>query len=326
MDRYLVGVGAGLVSSVLILAAGSGGALSVFLLFLVSVPIAIAALGWGTKAAVAATIAGVVSTALATNPLNAISFALFSLIPVAIAGYLIGLARPAGEVSASQDMNASPDGLVWFPLSYVLAIMAALVGVSTAIIFAMIGDQLELLSEMLSTEAQRQFAELDPTLTPEEVTALAENIASIYLGMTPFVVGFGLTLILVFNVWLGARIVSASGRLSRPWPDLADIQLSTPLPQLFLIAVLAAFMSGDIGFSVRPVAGAFFAAFFLAGLAVIHMLLRGRPGRSFLLFLTYISIFLLSIPAIVITVIGALEPFLKLRKRSISQGGQPPNS
>ncbi|MEI9902279.1 MAG: hypothetical protein WDN31_21810 [Hyphomicrobium sp.] len=58
-----------------------------------------------------------------------------------------------------------------------------------------------------------------PKLTPDQV----EEVTSLAVLLFPGATAAWLMLSLIFALWLAGRVTLASGRLARPWPDLAAI-------------------------------------------------------------------------------------------------------
>ena len=75
---------------------------------------------------------------------------------------------------------------------------------------------------------------------------------------------------LLGNLWLAGRITLASGRLQRPWPDVASITLPRWAPMALLAATAASSLGGFAGLAATAIAGAAFFAYVLLGLAIAH--------------------------------------------------------
>ena len=62
-------------------------------------------------------------------------------------------------------------------------------------------------------------------------------------------------------------------------------------------------------------AGAFFLAYVLMGLAIVHFITRGKPSRPFVLWSVYLSLLVLNTwAALIIALLALMEPFLPLRR------------
>jgi hypothetical protein len=89
-----------------------------------------------------------------------------------------------------------------------------------------------------------------------------------------------------------------------------------------MIAVFAEGLTGVVGTSFL---GAFFLAYVLAGLAVLHYVSRGKPWRPFALWMLYIGLLILAVwIAVIIALVGLAERPLRLRERAFPSGPPPP--
>ena len=118
-----------------------------------------------------------------------------------------------------------------------------------------------------------------PTLGPEEI----DEATAVALALLPAAPAISTMGSLLFNMWLAGRITLASGRLQRPWPDLAAIVYPPATPLLLAVATGAGFLAGMPGLIASGFAGPLFLAYVLLGLAVVHYVTRGRSWRPFAL-------------------------------------------
>jgi hypothetical protein len=158
----------------------------------------------------------------------------------------------------------------------------------------------------------------DGTLFTKETIASLSSVLARALPAAFAVIWLTITL---FNLWMAALIVDASGRALRPWPDLQGFELPNVLVPIFAGALAASFLPGLPGLLATGLAGALLFAYVLQGLAVIHVYSRGVPFRSILLAAVYLGILLLGWIALVVAILGLAEPLLGLRRR-----GRPPKS
>src|SRR5262249_57467226 len=87
----------------------------------------------------------------------------------------------------------------------------------------------------------------------------------------------------VFNLWLAARVVKISGRLKRPWPDLAAWTLPTSTPALLAAAIAGSFLPDLLGVLAGAFAASLLMAFAMLGFAVLHAITRGMNTRTLVL-------------------------------------------
>lgn len=315
MTAYLIGALAGIVSIVVIAAAAFGGVLAFFLMLIAPLPIAIVSLGWGTNAAFASAVISVGGITYLAGIEAAAVYAVLAALPVALAGYELGLARPASEVTADTQQSE----LVWFPIGTTLAHIALVIGLGLILLGILSGQTPEQFTAAVEDVLRATFEGGRQPISDEDIATMA----ALYTQIMPFLVPAVWTILVVFNVWLGGKIVQRSGRLQRPWPDLALAHLPLNYSLVFALALAGALTSGLLGLSARPLAGALFSAYLLIGLGILHVVLRGKPGRSIILPLSYIGIFFLSFPAIIFSALGALEPLLQIRNRVLQRPPKP---
>jgi len=87
----------------------------------------------------------------------------------------------------------------------------------------------------------------------------------------------------LFNLWLAARIVKISGRLRRPWPELAGLTLPTSSSGLLAAAIAGSFLPDLFGVLSGAFAASLLTAFAMLGFAVLHAITRGTNSRAVVL-------------------------------------------
>jgi hypothetical protein len=126
--------------------------------------------------------------------------------------------------------------------------------------------------------------------------------------------------IFTLNLYLGGRIARASGRLRRDWPDLPAMTYPPGFPLLAALAVGASFAPGTIGVAGTSFSGALLFAYLIAGLALMHIIARGR--WPWILWFVYAGLLVFGpYMALALIIAGLLEPALKLKRRF---GASPP--
>ena len=310
MIALAVGLGAGLVSALLFAVVATGSPLAVGLSLVAPLPIFIAALGWNHRAGLVAVAAGAAATALAFRPTAGLAFGLGWALPAWWLAYLALLGRPGDEGT-----------LEWYPLGRVLGWIAAAAALITAAGIVALGSgdydayrdaTRRSLEALLGSPAGSP--QVAPVLPPGGFSR-AELVGGFIAGFPTFLAS-SFTLILALNLWLAAKAVAISGRLSRPWPFIP----ATAMPRTALVALggalLLAFVPGYIGAFGLAVIGALGTAFALQGLAVMHDLTSGRPGRGFLLGTAYVFAFIVSQLALpLFALAGIADSAFRLRER-----------
>jgi uncharacterized protein YybS (DUF2232 family) len=313
-----IGVGSGLIAAVLFASATTATALAGVLFYLAPLPLCLAGLGWGTVTGLISALTATVVVALGLGPAAAAIFALSIAAPIAFLTRLALLSRPLP--AAEGEPNAA---LEWYPPGRLVGWAALIAGLLAAILVLVLGyDQdsyRESIREMLSHSALKDL-DTDGTLFTEENMA---KISGLIARALPAAFAIVWLTVALFNLWIAGRIVDASGRALRPWPDLHALELPNAFVLLFAGALAASFLPGLAGLLATGLAGALLFAYTLQGLAVIHVYSRGIPLRSLLLATIYLAILFLGWVVIVVAIIGLAEPSLGLRRRA-AHGGQPP--
>jgi len=312
----IIGAGSGLVSAALFASAATATSLAGLLFYLAPLPLCLAGLGWGGMAALLSALTGTVVIAASLGAATAAVFALSIAAPTALLAHLALLSRPA----------ATPNGQVvgaleWYPPGRIIGWAALIAGLLAGILVLTIGYDQEAYRDTIRQILEHStLKELDRngTVFTEEAIASLSSVLARALPAAFAVIWLTITL---FNLWIAALIVDASGRALRPWPDLRGFELPNALVPIFAGALAASFLPGLPGLLATGLAGALLFAYVLQGLAVIHLYSRGVPFRAVLLTAIYLGILLLGWVALVVAILGLAEPLLGLRQR-----GQPPTS
>jgi hypothetical protein len=301
-NSLLVGLAAGLAALLLFAALLTGTAFALPLFFLAPLPIAIAGLGWGPAAGAAAAVIAAAGIAFTIGPLiAAVVFILFAA-PIAWSVYLLGLSRPDGDGSARQ----------WYPLGRVLLNMAGFVGAAIVVAGTMAAYDPTALAAAMAEALEGWMAEIDgATPTREQY----EPLIRINVALLPYTTAALAMTMLVFNSWLGGRIAGASGRLQRPWTPLWTAGLPGWTAGVFIAAFLLTFVDGPLGEAAGAVTGAFGYALGLLGLAVLHVVTLGRPGRTAILVGVYAALVIFAAALVLLIPLGIAELFFRVRER-----------
>ncbi|MGE3064957.1 MAG: DUF2232 domain-containing protein [Hyphomicrobiaceae bacterium] len=310
-----VGLAGGIASAILFYSAARGSPLlSTTLFVLTPLPSMIAGLGWGWLSALAGALAGAAATAVATDARLGFGYLLAVGLPIVLVAYLAYLSRP---------WPGDPNRREWYPAGRLVAALS-LIGAALPVAAApaLEGGYESLrapMSAMLLQMSERTAAEFGGRQMSAEQ---AGAIADILISVLPAALAAYWLAIMSINVYLGARIARASGRLSRDWPDLPRLELPLGVFPLLALAVVATFTSGLLYVAGASLCGALFVAFMLVGLSVVHSIARNR-GRG-LIWATY-GLLAVGGPyiAAALSVLGFIEPFINLRRRF---GTPPPPS
>jgi hypothetical protein len=299
IQLVLVGLGAGAAAALLFASVASGSIAAVILFYLAPLPIAIAALGWGH-------LSGLIAAAVATTVIAILSGIFFFAVPVIAfgawwLGYLALLARPAG--------NGGGGALEWYPVGR-LVLWAALLG--TLVVAAAVpnfGTDQESLQAALRKTYERILR--DPALIDVLVVAVPPA-AAVFSTVTN-----------LFNLWLAARIVRISGRLARPWPDLAALSLPPLSAGLLAAAIAGSFLPDLVGVLFGALAASLLMAFAVLGFAVLHAITRGMGSRAIVLAGVYGLTIVFGWPVLAMSLLGLAEIVLNIRGRVARKRGPP---
>jgi len=314
----VVGLGAGVVSAVLILSATHGAlGLRFALTFLSLQPGMLAGLGWGWPAALVSGAVGVVAIALFDGLREAVIFFSTVAVPVLVLTYLVTLHRRVPSPSSSEGV------VEWYPLGRVLAAATLMTAVLAGVLVWLITSDMEATRKSLRTVIEKVFLEpmagvSDRQLTEEQIVALVDTA----LYAIPAAAALTWLTSFIFNLWAAGRITLASGRLARPWPDLA----ATQLPRGFALALVAGLVltmvPGGVGLWGAGLSGAVVVAYMFVGLAIVHYVTRGSTMRPLILGGLYGALLVLNgWGFLILAMIGLSEPFSPLRRRF---DGAPP--
>lgn len=316
----LIGAGSGLIAAALFASAATATALAGVLFYLAPLPVCLAGLGWGGRAALLSALTGTVVIAAVLGVATAAVFAISIAAPSALLTHLALLSRPAVTPQGQQVA-----ALEWYPPGRIVGWAALLAGLLAGLLVLFLGyDQetyRESIREILSHSALK---ELDPdgTLFTEDTIA---NLSTVLARALPAAFAVVWLTITLFNLWMAGLIVNASGHALRPWPDLDALELPNAFLLVFAGALAASFLPGLPGLLATGLAGALLFAYVLQGLAVIHVYSQGVPARGLLLATVYLGILLLGWVAVIVAILGLAEPLLGLRQRA-NRGAPPPNN
>jgi len=299
MQIILVGLGAGAAAALLFASVVSGSIAAIFLFYLAPLPILIAALGWSH-------VAGLIAAASATAVVVALSGIFFIAVPVIAfgawwLGYLALLARPA--------TNGGGGALEWYPAGR-LVLWAAVIG--TLIVAAAVPN--------FGTDQQSLQAALRKTY--ERILRDQSLVDVLVVAVPPAAAVFS-TIINVLNLWLAARVVKISGRLKRPWPDLAAWTLPTSTPAFLAAAIAGSFLPDLLGVLAGAFAASLLMAFAMLGFAVLHAITRGMSTRALVLAAVYAATVVLGWPVLAMSILGLAEAAFNIRGRVARRRGPP---
>jgi len=293
------GILAGVVATLLVMGASTQSTLAAVLYAASALPILIAGLGWGNRAAIAGIVtAAILGAVLMQSVYFAVTMAVATLIPAGWLSHLANLARPASELGG-------PDHLVaWYPISDILLHLCGLVTIAIIALGIAIGYGPELVGQVVDAmttapQAQEPGLAIDP--------AGAAQWKSTMLLMMPMVQG-GIWVILLFAAfYFAVRIVSRSGRALRPREDMPSaLRMNRHAIFIFLGGIVLTFLGGVPALIGATICGTFGAGFLMAGFAAMHFHTKGKDWRLPALVLAYLSSVLV-LPVFAVLVLGLVD-------------------
>jgi hypothetical protein len=227
------------------------------------------------------------------------------------------LARPAASTG---DVEWYPPGrlVVWAAILGALVIMAALpqFGGSEAAIQATLRSGFE---RMLRLQMHIPPGE---SLTVPGVSD-PDRLIEILVAVLPPAAAVLTTMTQLLNLWLAARIVKISGRLKRPWPDLADMRFPAATPFVLAAAIAGSFLPDVVGIACTLVVATLLVAYAALGFAVLHGITRRLQSRSIVLVGVYTAVAIFGWPILLVALLGLIDIALDLRTRIAAMRGPP---
>jgi hypothetical protein len=159
------------------------------------------------------------------------------------------------------------------------------------------------------------------TVRPVESTRLIEFLITV---VPPGAAALA-TVTNAINLWLAARVVKISGRLRRPWPDLAEIEFPAFAPVLLALAIAGSFLPNLLGTICGILAASLLMAYAVLGFAVLHSITRGAGGRGLVIGTVYAVVLILGWPALLMTLLGLADTAFGLRQRFAARRKPPPH-
>lgn len=316
----LVGLASGAASAALTFAIAAGSFFSLFLSIFASLPILIAALGWRHHAGLIGSLTGTAFVFFVLGTGSAAVYALSVALPAWWLGYVALLGQPA-------DPQQPEKGFVWYPVGRLL-VWSASIGVALVMATVLLdgGSVDEFRNTLRSGLSEFVRIKLDATESSDVARPsdgeLAHVIEMAVFALPPLIVA-SWTVVSLINLWVAGRVVRASGRLARPWPDLSAFNLPGLALMALIGGLIGSFMPGLFGFAAGLIGAAFAVLFAALGLAFLHVATRGRPGRGFLLGLTYFLLSVLPWLGALLAALGVLEFLIGMRAR-IAAASLPP--
>jgi Predicted membrane protein (DUF2232) len=316
-----VGLLSGLASALLFAVVITGSPLGIVLSYVAPLPVLIGALGWNHRSGLVATAGGGLALALVFRPEAGLAFAIGSALPAWWLAYLGLLGRPGSNGS-----------LEWYPVGRLLLWIAASAATVTFVGVLALGSwdydiYRQVLRSTIESVIRMQLRTPGETPLPPTFGGVPrEQFLEALVGAVPFLAATAFALVLTLNLWIAAKVVAISQRLPRPWPAITATRMPASALLLLAAAVLVSFVPGFAGAFAIAFAGGLLMAFALQGLALLHDVSRGKPGRTGLLVGAYILLAFIAhtfLPLLALA--GIADTAVDLRRR-FPRGAPPPTT
>jgi len=306
---WLIAFGAGAASALLVATVATGSALALPLFYLAPLPVLIVGLGWSQLAALVAA-----STA-------SVAIGLFFGLELLLA-YVAGVGLPAYVLAylALMARQERPDGpLEWFPVGRILIAAAILGCLAVAALIPLVAGNVEDYQAALRSLFQAMLAE-----RPDADSADMERLIDLLVAVMPPAAAVVTMLTQIANLWLAAHVARLSGRLMRPWPDLAAITVPRASVVLLVGVFIGASLAGGfVGLLCELLGATLVMAFAFLGLATIHWITRGAAGRTLVIATVWIAALALGWPFAALALLGIADLLFGIRTR-FPRRGRPP--
>jgi hypothetical protein len=313
---FLIGIAAGAASALLAISPASGSPFALVLYSLVPLPILIATIGWGYLAGLIA--AFTAATAL-TLVVGAFFFFLF-LVGTALPGWWLGYLAMLGRPGAHGDIEWYPPGrlVVWAAVLATAVVTLAILNAGTD------PDVFRAGARRFLERIMRAYWRA-PEGTPLQIPEVSD--ANQFLDLMAVMVapmgGLALTTINLINLWLAAWIVRVSGRLQRPWPDLAAMRFPPIVAAAFAAAFAAQFVPGIVSIIAGVFAAAMLLAYAILGFAIVHKVTADVNHRALILAGVYAVVVVFRWPILVMVLLGLADAIVDIRERFAVKPGPP---
>jgi hypothetical protein len=328
MQIGLIGLSAGAAGALLFASVTSGTWLSIPLFYLAPLPIMIAGLGWSHWSALIGAMAASLALGLAFGSVFFFAFLAGAGIPAWWLGYLTMLARPGNNNGRSQNgAAASAAALEWYPPGRLVIWSAVLAAMVVVIAIPNFGTDAESFRAGLHMALARMLrietgAPADGPLSVPGLSNADRFIDFLVVAIPPAAAVLA-TITNIFNLWLSARIVKFSGRLTRPWPALAEMTFPRLFAATFAFAVALSFLDGLVGIVAGVLSASLLMAYGVLGFAVLHSITQGINSRGFLLAGIYAAVIVFGWPVLALCLLGLIETGVDLRTLAARKRGPP---
>lgn len=298
-----IAFGAGLASALLFATLASGSPMALILFYFAALPVLIAGLGWGHYAGAFAGTIGALALSVALRS----QFGLFFFFSVGLPAWVLTSAALSLRPTPRDD---DPDAVEWMPAGTILTLIgAAAVMLTLFAIVALYGLDYTAFQASIRQAVGRTLDQVRAGNTDREA------LVALMAAAVPVAAAVVWTFVTTINLYFAGRIVRASGRLIRPWPDLPGLKLPKWTALALLAGSIGSFASGFPGQLAAIVLAVGLAIYALQGFALAHDITRGWSMRGFALGLLYALTMVIGWPMIFVALAGLADVLFDIRAR-----------
>lgn len=298
-----IAFGAGLASALLFATFASGSMAALVLFYFAALPVLIAGLGWGHYAGAFAAAIGALALSLAFRS----QFGLFFFFSVGLPAWVLTYAALSFRPAPTTE---DPDAVEWMPPGILLTMIGG--GAVILTLFAIItlyGIDFAAFQTAMRQAVGRIVAQVRATNADRDL------LVAVMAAAVPVAAAVIWTFVTTINLYVAGRIVRASGRLVRPWPDLAALKLPKWTATALFVGSVGSFASGFGGQIAAIILAVGLAVYALQGFALAHDITRGWGMRGFALGLLYALTFVIGWPMIFVALAGLADVLFDIRAR-----------
>ena len=316
----LIAIGAGVLSATLAVAFLSRAPGALFFVYLASLPLFMAGLALGPKAAMVSSAVGFMTAGLFGGALSAGVFGLMQALPAWMIVRQMLLQRPAGVgpgpgpgfgAKASQGAGQGT-AIEWYPLGDMLCWLTVL---AAGMLMFMAGASAigeNGLSAMVSMNLEHILQSLAPEMDPGRLEATVGIMAPLFPGAA----GVAWLLMIIVNVSLAQGLLVKLGHNLRPTPSYRDLQLPQWISwPLVGSAVLALLGTGEMEYTGRNLAMILAVPYFFLGLTIFHAWAHRVSFTGTLLVFFYLMLVLWGWSALMVAGLGVVDQWTGLSRR-----------
>ena len=318
MTRFAIspfGCLCGAVSALLFAVITTGATLALPLYLLAPVPIMVAAMGWGLRGGFSAALFATVLVGFIFTPVIGGIYG----ITIGFSSFLLGF------LCVFSQSVEPPGGVIvtrWLPPGTLLVWVGRVAVVSTLYGLFHVAPSYSALIDLFH-QMVTEFADANPRLIDgiapgDKAAAIDEIVQVIAIAGVPLSVAITMA-ISVLLLYACGRLVQASGRLDRPWPDLSSTRMGNHILVTIGAGIgLAVFSSDYYALIGRAALGACLVAYCLQGLAILHAVTHPLKTRRAILITLYTTFVLLpGWPILGFALLGAADVAFDFRQRAL---------